>query len=213
MIADFISQVRTRGLARTNRYEVIIPLPGSDEQNLARLFCEQVTLPGVSLATTPSRFYGDTREMPYERLFDPVSMTFYVDSAMKLKSAFDDWMSTIVNPTTRTIQYYRDYVRPVYITVLDVSEQPVHMVTLYEAYPKAIQAVNLESAGRDIMRLTVNMQYKYWEPLKIEQQPAVLSRESLSDRQGVVTGSGYTLSTILSNDQVQFFDTQPRGVV
>lgn len=213
MIADFITQVKTRGLARTNRYEVIIPLPGSDEQNLARLFCEQATLPGMSLATTPSRFYGDTREMPYERLFDAVSMTFYVDSEMKLKSAFDDWMANIVNPVTRTIQYYRDYVRPVYITVLDVSEQPVHMLTLHEAYPKAIQSVNLEGGGKEVMRITINMQYKYWEPLKIEQQRAVLSRESLSDRQGVVTGSGYTLSTIISNDQVSFFDTQPRGVV
>lgn len=165
MIKDFISQVKSRGLARTNRYEVVITFPnsvGGGIRAIANLFCDSVTLPGCNIATTPMRTFGEIREMPYERMYDSVTMSFYVDADMRIKKAFQGWMDLIHNPDTRTMGYYNDYTRPVQIYVTNVDDTTPYMLTLFEAYPKTINSHQLDTASREVMKMTLTMQYKYW---------------------------------------------------
>ena len=67
MLKEFISLVKTRGLARINRYDVSIKFPRQkgDAQKIATLFCDSVSLPGANIATAQMRTYGEVREMPY----------------------------------------------------------------------------------------------------------------------------------------------------
>lgn len=166
MIQDFISQIKTRGLARTNRYEVKIPFPQLDPKNemqrVASLFCDAINLPGAALSTTPMKTYGEVREMPYEKIYDPVTMSFYVDSGLEIKRAFETWMELIFNTNTRAIGYYNNYVRNVDIYVKNVDGTTPYKITLHEAYPKAINSVQLDTNGREVMKMTLTMQYKYW---------------------------------------------------
>ena len=77
---DFISEIKTQGLARTNRFTVEIA-PPSEGPAVARrilLFCEQASLPGISYASTSNRTYGELREVPYDRLFEPITLQFHV---------------------------------------------------------------------------------------------------------------------------------------
>lgn len=166
----FITQIKTRGIARTNRYRVFIPFigannfnsSGSSNMELAQLFCESTTLPGLNIATDPARSFGEVREMPYEPMYDPVSMTFYMDADMHLKNAFDGWMSRVIDPFTRTIQYYRSYTTDIEIYVDNVDGKSPYMIKLFEAYPKTVGSVQLAAESRDIMKLPVVFQYKYW---------------------------------------------------
>lgn len=166
MIENFITQIKTRGLARTNRYEVKIPFPqlnpSSNIKRVASLFCDAVTLPGANISTTQMKTYGESRDMPYEKIYDPVTMSFYVDSGMEVKRAFEDWMELIFNTNTRAIGYYNTYVRDVDIYVKTVDGSVPYKVTLHEAYPKTINAIQLDTNGKDIMKMTLTMQYKYW---------------------------------------------------
>lgn len=161
----FKSQVKTRGLARTNRYRVIIPFPTTDASGieLAELFCESVNIPGTNIATTPQRLFGEVRELPYEKIYDPVSMTFYVDTRMIMKNAFDRWINLVIDPERRTVQYYNDYIRDIEIYVIAVDEQIPYKITLFEAYPKTIGSINLSSESKEIMKLPITFQYKYWK--------------------------------------------------
>jgi hypothetical protein len=172
MIEEFIANVKGRGLARTNRYEVRIDnFPAtSTTQSLVTLFCDAVNLPGMNLATTPYRFYGEAYEFPYERAFDAVTLSFYMDSGMTIKAGFDRWMSQIVNPQTREINYYNIYTRDVEIKLVNVDESQPYGVILREAYPKTISSMNLDAAGRDVLKLQVTLQYRYWEPSSVAAQ-------------------------------------------
>lgn len=167
MINNFISEIKSRGLAKTNRYQVnmAFPVTVSDPSTprIAELFCDSVNLPGMNIATMPSRFYGDPREMPYERSFDPVTMVFLIDSDMRIKNLFDRWMESIIRPTTRTINYYKNYITDINITVLKVNEtDEPYKVQLFEAYPKTIGAIQMGNDSRDVMRLPVTFAYRNW---------------------------------------------------
>lgn len=194
MIQDFISQVKTKGLARTNRYEVVIAFPNAvdqDTRSIANLFCDAVTLPGANIATQPMRIFGESREMPYEKSYDPVTMSFYVDSDMRIKKAFESWMGLIHNTNTRTLGYYENYIRPVEIYVNSVDGSTPYMLTLYEAYPKTLNSIQLDTAGREIMKMTVTMQYKYWRSKTVDILNAQEDIPSIDgDRLNISTNTG-----------------------
>jgi hypothetical protein len=161
----FISKVKQDGLARTNRYTVLfggMASAGLNQKLDILLLCDQVQIPGTNFNTSDMRTYGEVRKTPYERLYEDVNMSFYVDTNMQVKKFFDDWMNRIQNPTTRNFNYYDSYVQDITIEVQDLKNQSRYGIKLYEAFPKSIGAVQLDYAGKDIMKLSVNFAYKYY---------------------------------------------------
>lgn len=164
-IQEFISQVKSGGLARTNRYAVIFTPPtGVSPASLQKvmLFCDQVQLPGCNFSTVQNRAFGEFREVPYERLYDNITMSFYVDAEMKVKGLFDNWQNVISNPLTRTYNYYNRYITNMTIEVQDLNDKTRYEVTLWECYPKSIGSIQLDYNNKDVMKLSVGMQYKFW---------------------------------------------------
>lgn len=196
-LQSFISEVRTRGISRTNRYEVIIPFPNTDNagSNLVTMFCEATNLPGMNVATTPARTFGEIRQMPYERLFDPVNLSFYVDGNMETRAAFERWIHLVFNQTSRTIGYYSDYIRDVVIHVKDLEDKTTYTVTLYEAFPKSISTVQMSSESREVMKVQVQMEYKYWKSSLSSSINAkttdATNLASAQDPNSVLTTTGY----------------------
>lgn len=171
---DFIAEIKTKGIARINRFTVDLSPPRALQENTKRmlLFCEKASLPGVNFATTANRSYGETREVVYDRMFEPVQLTFHVDRNMTVKTVFDEWMNYIVNPSDRTVGWYNDYVTPMTIRIQDLEDKTTYLVQLMEAYPKTIQAVSLDAgSNNDTMRLDVTFQYKYWVATPIATDP------------------------------------------
>jgi len=161
----FKAKIARGGLSRTNRYRVIIPFPTTDSSGveLAELFCESVSLPEVNISTTRSLIFGESREMPYEKTYGSMQLSFYVDAQMTIKTAFDRWIGLVINPDRRTVQYYNQYTRPIDIFIATVGDETPYKVTLYEAYPKLVGPIALSAESREVMKLPVTMQYKYWK--------------------------------------------------
>jgi hypothetical protein len=174
MIKDFVAQVKKDGMARTNRYSVLFTPPAtvnpSSLQNML-LFCDQIQIPGLNYSTVQNRVFGEFRETPYEKLYDAINMSFYVDSGLKVKYLFDEWLNTINNPDRRTFAYYNDYISNMSIEVLDLQDKTRYEIVLYECYPKNIGSIQLDQSSKDVMRLQVTMQYKYWKSTSIEPLP------------------------------------------
>lgn len=163
MLSEFISQIKQGSLARSNRYIVTFTPPvGSGSLRTISLFCDQIQLPSLNISTVQNRTFGEFRETPYEKLFDNINMSFYVDRDMAVKLLFDDWMAAIQDPITRKFNYYDDYTCDLVIDVQDINDSTTYQVQLYECYPKNIGAVQLDYSSKEIMKLSVVMQYKYW---------------------------------------------------
>ncbi len=169
---DFIAEIKTKGIARTNRFTVDFTPPKAMPELTKRmlLFCEKASLPGINFATTANRTFGESREVVYDRMYEPITLTFHVDRSMTVKTIFDDWSAYIVNPLNRSVGWYSDYVTPMTIRIQDLEDKVTYLVQLYEAYPKSIGAVSLDSQNNnDTMRLDVTFQYKYWYAVPIQQ--------------------------------------------
>jgi len=188
MLADFISEVKTRGLASPNKFKVNIALPQKftlDERDLRngernsnhrmiQMFCDQAQLPDLNISTSQTRTYGEVREMPYENLYGNINMSFYVDSDYIVKDFFDRWIMSISDPNTRHFNYYNDYISPnIDIIMMNNNQSAVYGVKLFECYPKQIQAVSVDYASKDIVKVSVSMNYKYWRSTLISDQVVV----------------------------------------
>jgi hypothetical protein len=182
-INDFITKIKSEGLARTNRFAITMGLPnvldyGRNPFNTSpydvALLCENVQIPGVNLNTIQNRTFGEFRETPYETMYDALTATFYVDREMKIKTLFDKWILGIQGyngPSggtgSRTFRYYNEYVTDMQIYVNDTMNQTYYGVALYEVYPKTIGAITLDNNSKEIMKMTVTLQYKFWRPIGI----------------------------------------------
>lgn len=212
---DFVSKVKSQGMARNNRFGVLIGVP----QLLTRqgvnpsaivpemfLFCEAASLPGMNISTTQARTFGEYREMPYERLYDPVTLTFLNDAGMNIKNFWEQWTNSIQNPYTRNMEYYNDYTGQIDIFVYDTINAARYCVTLYEAYPKTLSQSDLNQSGREIIKTTVTIQYRYWRSSAI----AAPSAEDL--QRGGTYGANATLASELTRTgDRDFFDENFQG--
>ena len=171
-LEQFISTVKN-GMQMAYNFDVQFTGPAASEARDLSLLCEEVTVPGMSLASNTVFTYGEPREVVYNRVFEPANFTFLVDINSTALTFFKSWMDKIINPDTRLVSYYNDYVGRVAIKHLNngrlisagnnSEKTEVYEVTLVDAYPKAIQSYTLSNNTKDILRFSVTMQYKYWE--------------------------------------------------
>lgn len=167
---NFISLVKLGGLARTNRYTVLFSKFGDRTRDIL-LLCDQVQLPGTNFSTADMRTYGETRKAPYERLYEDVNMSFYVDTGLSVKKFFDDWQNLIQDPKTRNFNYYDSYTCDIVIEVQDLQNKSRYGIKLFEAFPKSIGSIQMDYAGKDVMKLSVNFAYKYYYVGETAQAP------------------------------------------
>lgn len=192
MLSTFISEIKKTGLSRNNRYKVTLTPPysvSSDSLQTILLYCDQAQLPGITLSTSQNRSFGEFREVPYEKLFDNCQLSFMVDTKLSVKRLFDDWVSSIQSPVSRKFNYYKNYTTDLKIEVQDLMDMTRYNVTLYECYPKTVSSIQLDYASKDIMKVTVTMQYKHWMSSSTEQLNSneVISTNDLYNNQALTS--------------------------
>lgn len=188
-LSNFIAAVKTGGLAKPSKYEVTIGKPAvisnlkyknDSEWKKMLMFCDQASLPGVNYTTTQSRTFGEFREIPYERTFDPLQLGFYCDQQMWIKGFFDEWMANIQDNYTRIFNYYKEYTVNIEIAVLDNDHKKVYGVELFECYPKTMSQIQLDYSAKDVMKLNVTMQYRYWKRVEYSRSSEAQKVSSVS---------------------------------
>lgn len=188
-ISDIVGQI-SNGLARSNRFIVNLTPPSAitkalqgqgqgssdyvgttatDYRGLHKilLLCDSAQLPGITFNTAPIRSFGEVRDIPYEMVFEPITLTFFVDAEMNVKKMFDLWTSSIQIGDSRKFSYYDSYTTKLSIYVQDMEEDNRYIVDMYEAYPVTVGAVQVDFANREVMKLQVTMNYKYWRSSQV----------------------------------------------
>jgi hypothetical protein len=180
-IDRFIAIIRKEGLARNSRFVVYITPPirlmSKYPDEKLRFFCDTASLPGLNFLSNPIQTYGEQREVVYNRSFEPVNLEFMLDTRMEIKKFFDDWQALIIDPVSRIVSYYEEYIGTIEIYQLDSSngETTRYVARLHEAFPKSVAAISYTSSGKDISKLSVSIEYKYWTPLAVADRATEVS--------------------------------------
>ena len=93
-ISEFQAKVADKGLARQNRFQVIIPNSGDLE--LFTLYCQAASLPGASVQVKKQNLFGPAYIRPANINYgEQLTLSFLIDREMKIKKGFDDWVHQI----------------------------------------------------------------------------------------------------------------------
>lgn len=157
---EFISRVKTYGLPTSTHFFVFIPNVGDQDM---MMMCDSANLPGLSHMTNDIRTFGEITEVPYGVLYQPLQMSFILDSTMVVKGALDNWMNEVFNRDSRSIGYYDDYTRDISVYVTDRAGNVIYTQIMREAYPKSIGDIQMDYSNESILRVQVQLAYKWWE--------------------------------------------------
>ena len=176
-INQFRTEIVNSGVLPTNRFLVIFTPPQSlGTSEALTLRCENATIPGVNFFTSQTiRYgYGQTERRPYLPTFNPITLSFIVDTRSTIIDYFNLWTNSIVNynmsqgmysgsPSPYVMSYKDDYIsKQMQIYVYDYENKRQIKVTLYDAYPLSTTDVSLGwGQENEIMKYSVSLQYTH----------------------------------------------------
>jgi hypothetical protein len=165
-VSQFQAAVANRGLARQNRFQVIIPNMGSGaDGELFILFCQAASLPGATIQVKKQNLFGPTYIRPANINYgEQLSLSFLCDKDMIVKRGFDEWVHQVINKSSFTVAYQSSYARDVIIHQLDNAEKVVYGIKLVGAFPISMGALSLSQSAVDRFHiLPITLAYRYWE--------------------------------------------------
>lgn len=165
MIKDFVNEIKSRGVARTNRFSVQITFPEGigdfvDAEEM-RLRCIQAVMPGISLTLSESEVSGTPKKVAISEGNDDIDLVFICGKDMREKATFDRWMNFIADPYSHRVAYYDDYVTDIIVSTLNESGEKTYSVKLVDAFPIAVTPIQLDATEQDsFIRLQVTFTAK-----------------------------------------------------
>lgn len=165
-IADFKASF-SKELARPSKFDVNIPVPLGlvpyrSSSRMLTMRCENAELPGRTIATTSMKIYGVEEKFPYMSSYNDLSLTFIVSDDMEEKLFFDAWLNWINPNTSYNLKYKQDYSVALRINQYDVQNKVSYSVDLVDAYPIAVNGMDLNWSADGYHKLTVTFAYTSW---------------------------------------------------
>ena len=200
-IADFKASFNT-DLARPSRFDVNVPipiglLPYLEIGRTLRMRCENAELPGRSISTTTMRIYGVEEKFPYQTTYNDMSLTFIVGDNMSEKKFFDAWLNWI-NPTINyNLKYKADYAIALTVNQYDVKNELSYSVTMLDAFPIAVNQLDLDWSSDGHHKLTVTFAYTSWRDNSLEALGMELLETTIAESLSLPT---FTLPSNLGRD-------------
>ena len=161
------------GPVKRNKFSVEVTKPTSMRSSVREesinFLAKGATLPAKSLATTNYRYGGKfDLVVPYETTMEPVTIKIMNTGNHAPRIFWNDWFNHIQNTTTYNMQYYEKFVGTVVIShYLDDEEaidptRAAYQVTLHEAYPKTMSAIEVGWESAELQDFDIDIQYSWW---------------------------------------------------
>ena len=173
-IDEFMARVdNLGGPVKSNKFSVEVTKPTSMRSSVREesinFLAKGATLPGKSLATTNYRYGGKfDLVVPYETTMEPVTIKIMNTGNHAPRIFWNDWFGHIQNTTTYNMQYYEKFIGTVVISHYLDDEEAIdpskasYQVTLHEAYPKGMSAIEVGWDAAEFQDFDVDMQYSWW---------------------------------------------------
>ena len=176
-ITDFMSKLdNLGGYAKRNRFTVQIIAPETLNSEVPasqiEFLVKAISFPGRSFGSTTFRSGGKYGlEVPYEVTEEPVGITFLGTNDWSPRTFWYDWFEHIQSTDSYNMQYYKEYVGTITISVYNETsakaENPTHKVKLFECWPKTLSAIELGWESAEVIDFSVDIAYSWWEQLKL----------------------------------------------
>lgn len=166
------SITRGNGLARANRFEVIITLPPalSSLGNVANnsreisLLAQTCTIPGRTIQTMDFQSVRQPVKIPTGYAQEGVTMSFLLTNDYFVKRVFDRWINASVDQTTYRVLYDNYYCSDIQINQLDSNDNIVYTVKLLKAWPISYESITLDhGSNNEVLNLSVTFTYDDFE--------------------------------------------------
>ena len=187
-LSNFVSEVNKRGMSRPTHFEVEIIEPNCIKNNsnatrLVSLFCKNASLPQTRITTSRLQIFGPPiyRPVGVDYGGDNITLGFYVDQQMNVKSFFDEWVDGTVSRRSGTHRYFDVYRTSMKVKQLDAQQRVVYIANFQDVFPVAVNPVMLDhnSTGQ-VNELTVTFNYRRWtyETVNYQTEPTPQSSQS-----------------------------------
>lgn len=192
-----MADIQTRGIVRSNSFLAYIVPPRKlqsiyrDTKNFV-IRCDSASIPSASFLNYELyRYgYGVQESAPYSVQFEPINLSFIMDSQAEIYTFFYQWMNIIVNYNTKEglnrgvqsashkpyeVGYKMDYATTVRVAVYNEKTERIISITLNDAFPMSISEISLNwAADNEIVKINVPIYYKDFTietitPIQLEQ--------------------------------------------
>lgn len=168
-IESFLTLVRNKGLARTEKFSVKFLPPkaiSSLEGEMLTLLCEEAAFPGKTIITRQAKIHNLNIQRPSTVDFsgESAQFSFIMDSEWKVKSFFDRWMDDIIG-TSREVAPYSSIAGSVEISA--IHEGPLGLLPGQDSLPANEREVDgdrleeLNTAYKETIRYKVTLEKAY----------------------------------------------------
>ena len=170
-LEDFKASIKSNGVARSTRFELIITPPISVGSKInskeISIRCNSGSMPPLNIETKDYKVgQGQIRKMP--RNFNQgneQTFTFYNDYKSTVYDGLNRWAKAVLATNIEkdhSINYYDQFIGSIEVKQLDEQDNVRYHYTLFEAYPISVHAVELNSSDVDNAQLiTVQFAYRY----------------------------------------------------
>jgi hypothetical protein len=138
-------------------------------------FCQEVTLPGISMVTIEQANPYVKIPQPGEMLdFDPLQVQFLVDNKMSNYRAVYDWLYALGYPKDNAdaVDYAaanlglatrmnETMFSDATLTILDNTNNPIQTVSFTDVFPSSIQSLTFSSTNTDVQYLVGSATFSY----------------------------------------------------
>ena len=173
-IDNFMSRVdNLGGPAKRNKFSVEVTPPLTMSTSVTadsiNFLAKAVSFPAKTLAMTEYRYGGKfSLSVPYEITLEPVTINVMNTGNQAPRIFWNQWFNHIQNFETYNMQYYEKFVGTVSLHMylddqeaIDPSKSSYH-VTLHEAFPKGMSAIEVGWENTEFQDFDVDIQYSWW---------------------------------------------------
>ena len=173
-ISKFMSQVENLGgIAKKNRFTVQVTKPQSmvSEIQASKIdfLAKAVSFPARTLGTTTYRSGGRfALNVPYETTYEGMALTLVNTNDHAPRIFWTDWLEHIQSMDSYNMQYYKKFIGSIKIShyaenqLFAEESQSSYQITLHDAYPKGIGAIEYSWGGTEFSSFDVDILYSRW---------------------------------------------------
>jgi len=190
----FMSEMRSNGIARTNLFDITIPIPRMLllEQTTDRvekklsLYAETAQLPGVNIQTDNIKTFGvgPMEAMPYSIQTNDLTLTFLGDGKGYVYKFFYQWLHQIVrgdsamtvdtvsknNLSPYEVEFKDQYSVDLTLYSYNEQSQVIFEYKIYDAFPKNLPDISLSWQDQsNYMQFGVTFSYLRAELLNVSE--------------------------------------------
>ena len=170
----FMSKVdNLGGIARKNKFTVEITPPNTMKSEIKagtiNFLAKTVSFPARTMGTTTYRSGGKFGlSVPYETTYEPVTLSMLNTNNHAPRIFWSDWLEYIQGMDSYNMRYYKSFIGTIKISyfseekTLAMPSAADYEVTLHEAWPKGISAIEVGWENSDLADFEIDVAYSWW---------------------------------------------------